>query len=442
MTTTYKTVSESFSDFINKSQYFNPFFSFIAVFYIYFAIGVRSDTIWKYLFWVVNCGFFANLFSMAKALSKNLNYFGFKYFTHLVWFETILFGINEWGFVYINFLKIRSLISTLRTRIWSGIIYSLFFYTMICRIIISYYELDEENQLLNGETPIEKSVKIHTILYVPMGVIECIFLYLIIINIMSEEDNKSKSVLSILLHSSLSRMFIVSLLLLSISILVWFPNTGVTGFIRRFLWRIKGYLGIIFLVDLLLLRIEIDNNKIIDQNEKIKKINLENSIQNITRMYQTNNANSNFNTTNNYSPTNYSPHSRQSIGSYIPPFSPSKTSDFSTHRTSFENVDNSREKLINSPTTPSSSRYVMSPSLRSPMVTSNSQKHILTHSNDRTIRHQSGGAFSVYNNDAITIENSNKQLNTAHSDNGEITENDIHQQSKFPIYEESKKLYK
>jgi len=208
MTNVYKTSADSFSEFVNKSQYFSPFFSFITVFYIYFAIGIRSDTIWKYLFWVVNFGFFANLFAMAKAMSKNLYYYQFEYFKHLVWFETILFGFNEWGYVYINFIKIRSLIKTLKTRFWSLIIYSLLLYTLVCRIIITHYELQEEDQKLKGIEPEEKSVHFHTYLYVPMGVIEVIFLYLIIKNITKEDDNKSKNILNILLHSSLSRMFI------------------------------------------------------------------------------------------------------------------------------------------------------------------------------------------------------------------------------------------
>jgi len=61
---------------------------------------------------------------------------------------------------------------------------------------------------------------------------------------------------------------------------VWFPNEGIAGLIRRFLWRLKGYLGIIFLVDLLLLRIEIDDTKIKDCNDEIKRINKTNSINN------------------------------------------------------------------------------------------------------------------------------------------------------------------
>ncbi|OUM61740.1 hypothetical protein PIROE2DRAFT_62326 [Piromyces sp. E2] len=291
---------------------------------------------------------------------------------------------------------------------------------------------------MEGKTPQEKSVRIHTILYVPMGIIEFIFLYLIVVNIVSEEDNKSKNILNILLHSSLSRMFI------AISVIVWFPNAGVPGFIRRFLWRIKGYLGIIFLVDLLLLRIEIDNSKITDQSEKIKRINLENSIENTTRMYQAAAvANANFNTLDyspdNYSPTNYSQHSRHSKGSI------SKgrfgSSPYSPNGISSEYPNNSREKLINTPTTPSS-RYgiPISPSTRSPMNESNSPNHFYGSTNDRVRPHQSGH-FSVHSGSAVSIENPNFVPSVLTPNIGEIT--DINNEShKYAIYEEAKRLYK
>jgi len=300
-------MTDSFTEFVNKSQYFNPFFSFLAISYIYFAIGIRSDTIWKYLFHVVNCAFFANLFSMAKQISKNLNYYHFEYFRHLVWIETIFFGLNEWGFIYINYIKIKSCIKSLKSKVWSYIMCLLLLYTLLIRIVITYFELLEEKEKLNGNKNVKEiSVKFHSVLYLPMGILEFVFLLHIIINLSKAQDKKYKNILSILLHSSLSRMFIVSFLLFSISIIVWFPNEGVSGLIRRFLWRIKGYLGIIFLVDLLLLRIEIDNTKIQDCDDEIKKINQESSLSNYQRTSTLVSTESNFN--NNYPNSNISPY--------------------------------------------------------------------------------------------------------------------------------------
>ncbi|ORX50301.1 hypothetical protein BCR36DRAFT_583434 [Piromyces finnis] len=75
-------------------------------------------------------------------------------------------------------------------------------------------------------------------------------------------------------------MIFVSSLFIGISIIVFFPSTGVSGFIRRLLWRIKGNLGIIFLVDIILLRIDLDKNKIIEQTRQIQMMNKNKTIQN------------------------------------------------------------------------------------------------------------------------------------------------------------------
>jgi len=63
------------------------------------------------------------------------------------------------------------------------------------------------------------------------------------------------------------------------SLIVQFSKDGFTGFIRRLLWRLKGSLGIIFLVDILLLRIDLDQNQISLQKEEIEKISLTKSMK-------------------------------------------------------------------------------------------------------------------------------------------------------------------
>jgi len=68
---------------------------------------------------------------------------------------------------------------------------------------------------------------------------------------------------------------------------------------------LKGYLGIIFLVDLLLLRIEIDNTKIQDCDDEIKNINQENSLNNYQRTSTLVSTESNY---NNYPNSNVSPY--------------------------------------------------------------------------------------------------------------------------------------
>jgi len=61
------------------------------------------------------------------------------------------------------------------------------------------------------------------------------------------------------------------------SIIVFFKSNGITGFIRNLLWATKGDLGIIFLVDILLLRIDFDKNKLLEKERQIQ-MNNDNSL--------------------------------------------------------------------------------------------------------------------------------------------------------------------
>lgn len=69
------------------------------------------------------------------------------------------------------------------------------------------------------------------------------------------------------------------------SVIVWFDKEGVALLINRMLWRMKGSLGIIFLVDLLLLRIELDTNTINEIKGNLEKEKIENSIINSQNNY-------------------------------------------------------------------------------------------------------------------------------------------------------------
>ncbi|OUM58449.1 hypothetical protein PIROE2DRAFT_64409 [Piromyces sp. E2] len=69
----------------------------------------------------------------------------------------------------------------------------------------------------------------------------------------------------------------VSLIFIGMSIISFFPKDRKTVvFIRILLWRIKGNLGIVFLVDLLLLRIDLDKNKLLEQTRQLKLNNIKN----------------------------------------------------------------------------------------------------------------------------------------------------------------------
>jgi len=286
----YKTLFDSLSEITNKAQYFNPFFSWMIVTYTYFSIGARGGAIWRYLYVVATLGFMAICCSAIYTLAEKVvvsNDFDYKYIVKLTWAEGFLWTFNEWGYIYINYIKIRSCIRKLKNKFYHSVMYTLLIYGLIIRVFLCsldyYYRLDRYNnnfQDLSDERVNEWNTKknhAHFAMYFPFGLISFIFIYHIVVELMRENDKYTRTVLSILLRSTLTRMLFVSLLFIGFAFIVNFPHEGWIGFIRDIIWRIKGNLGIIFLIDLLLIRVELDDNKINMQEEEIQKINDENS---------------------------------------------------------------------------------------------------------------------------------------------------------------------
>jgi hypothetical protein len=263
---------------VNKSQYFNPIFSWFVVAYTYYAVGRNSGSIWKYLYYVTLFGLLANIVVIIKEYLYLKNYH-IEYVKYTVWLETYLYGINEWGFVFINFQKIRSCIPFLKKKFWMIFIYILLVYTIFCRTMIAYYKIGEEyEKFRNCHLKVEqdlnvttKSTKFHATLYIPIGVVELIFILSVLREYFNEKANTIKKELSALLHSTLFRTLIISVIYILIAIDVLFEKVGAVDFYRKLLWRIKGIFGIIFLVDLLLLRIDLDSNTLIMQKQEIEK---------------------------------------------------------------------------------------------------------------------------------------------------------------------------
>jgi len=212
----YKIMTDMLSDNLNKSQYFNPFFSWVVVVYTYYSIGINGGSIWKYLYYNATVGFIAICISMTYSMAEGLNY-KYETFIKLIWIEELLWNINEWGYVFINFIKIRTCIKSLKKRYWMGIIYTLFFYTLIVRSYLCHLDHDYKlNKYLKGgklsdeeEKTYSKSSNIcNSFLYFPLGVVCVIFIYFIFVEFIKEDDKNTKNVLSILLHSTLSRMLL------------------------------------------------------------------------------------------------------------------------------------------------------------------------------------------------------------------------------------------
>ncbi|ORX79523.1 hypothetical protein BCR32DRAFT_294382 [Anaeromyces robustus] len=286
----YKSLFNSLSDVTNKAQYFNPFFSWIIVTYTYFSIGARGGAIWRYLYIVTTLGFMAICCNAFYTLSEKVvihNDRDYLYAVKLTWIEGFLWTFNEWGYIYINYVKIRSCIRKLKNKFYTFGMYGLLVYGLIIRVILCSldynYRIERYNNGFNDLSDARvnewntKKNHAHFAMYFPFGIISFIFIYHIAIELMGENDKYTRNILTILLHSTLTRMLFVSLLFIGFAFIVNFPHVGWSGFLRDLIWRIKGNLGIIFLIDLLLIRVELDDNRINMQEEEIQKINDENS---------------------------------------------------------------------------------------------------------------------------------------------------------------------
>ena len=207
------------ADDVNKSQFFNPLFSWIVVSYTYYAIGRRGGAIWKYLFIVVTFGGIANVIHILKTYAYESNYY-LRYVKYLNWVDTYFYGLNEWGFVFINFTKIRACVNILKHKFWTIFMYILLIYITFCRSMIAYYKVDEDYTKyfgkFNGNPNVEineKSTRFHAALYIPLGVIELILILCVIIQFI-KKSNPNRQEFSSLLQSTLLRMLLSKFLFL------------------------------------------------------------------------------------------------------------------------------------------------------------------------------------------------------------------------------------
>jgi len=284
----YIRVFKTLIELSNKSQYFNPIFSWIIVSFTYFSIGIQGGAIWKYLFYTSTAGFIASCCSIIYSISSTLILHN-NIFVLLTWVEGIFWTLSEWGYVFINFIKIRTCIGSLRKKRWNIIMGGILLYSLVVRVHLMFLDYDKKlkdaKDYQGPKIDMEKYNKskdnAHALLYFPLGLVCALFIYYTINEFVSEKDDSVQNVLSILLHSTLTRMGMVSLLFIGLSVIVHFSQDGWAGFIRVFLWRIKGNLGLIFLIDILLLRIDLDNNQIAMQEQEIEQLQLKKDLNGI-----------------------------------------------------------------------------------------------------------------------------------------------------------------
>jgi len=276
----YKNVFDSLAEVVNKSKYFNSIFSWLVIFFTFYSIGNRGGVIWKYLLYATTLGLIATCCNIVYTVSKNLDYYHYDKFILLIWVEGICLTFTEWIYIYINFLKIRSCINILKKNLWRVIMGIILVYSLIIRIALVYFDYNQYLKAMENpedkyimEDPNYKSLKntAYAFLYFPLGLICLSFIYFIIKELVEENDEFTRKVIYIVLQSTLSRMGFVSLIFIGISIIVHLSPDGYFGFIRDLLWRLKDNLGMIFLIDILLIRIDLDSNKINMKKQEIEK---------------------------------------------------------------------------------------------------------------------------------------------------------------------------
>jgi len=234
------------------------------------------------IYFFTSAGFGATILSMLYEIALNLHYDGVTIFRYLTILEDFLKAINEWGFVYINYIKIRSCLRTLKKTYWKVIMFGLLLYNLCIRsqlFLLHYKKRSKEEEFMKkGEKYMKpedyyrKQDVALALIYFPLGTLCAIFIAINIKELIHESENESKTNINILLRSNLSRMLLVTIVFISfigISITTYIKMDDFIKFIRFLLWRIKENLGVIFLIDLLLLRIDLDINHMNKQNEEL-----------------------------------------------------------------------------------------------------------------------------------------------------------------------------
>ncbi|KAL6608514.1 hypothetical protein LY90DRAFT_698206 [Neocallimastix californiae] len=234
-------------DHVNKTQYYGPSLSFILVLYTYCIIG--EGKLWKHLLRVTFYGFIA--VSLTSLFDTFKLYFTLDYVLQIKWLEGIFWHLNEYGYVYISFIKLQTVVNELKKKYWDYIMKILFIYNLLVRFLIAYANIA-------GRTSSAGS-HLQGLTFLPLALVEVAFMYLIIKTFIEQSNTNamSKDIVSTMLTSTLTRMFLVALIYFVSSIVCFLYAPPILKGIKNTVWRAKAALGLIFLLDLLFIRIDL-----------------------------------------------------------------------------------------------------------------------------------------------------------------------------------------
>jgi len=290
-------VTTDILDNVNNTQYYAQGLNFILVLYTYFIIG--EGKVWKHLLGVTFYGFVGVMLTGFYNTLKS--YFTLDYVLQIKWLEAIFWHLNEYGYVYISYLKLKTVVGPLQKKYWDYIMKGLFVYNLIVRFIIAAANI-------MGRTSSAGS-HLQGLTFLPLALVEVVFMYLIIKTFIEQSNSNamSKDIVSTMLTSTLTRMFLVALIYFVSSIVCFLYAPPILKGIKNTVWRAKAALGLIFLLDLLFIRI--------DLREKMSYGQPDSSNQYYKKSYgSNNNSQNNYNRINNNSVETYSrsKHSHQS----------------------------------------------------------------------------------------------------------------------------------
>ena len=243
----YSNITIEMLDHVNKTQYFVPSLSFIFVLYTYCVIG--EGRLWRHLLHVTFYGFIAvTLTGVFDALKP---YFPLDYVLQIKWIEGIFWHLNEYGYVYISYIKLQTVVNALKKKYWDYIMKILFVYNLIVRFVIA-------TVTIAGRTSSAGS-HLQGLTFLPLALVEVAFMYLIIKTFIEQSNSNgmNKGIVTTLLTSSLTRMFLVGLIYFVSSIVCFMYSPAILKGLKNTVWRAKAALGLIFLLDLLFIRIDL-----------------------------------------------------------------------------------------------------------------------------------------------------------------------------------------
>ncbi|OUM68763.1 hypothetical protein PIROE2DRAFT_3452 [Piromyces sp. E2] len=220
----YLNVFETLTEAANNTQYFSTFFSWVVVCITYYTIGVRGGSIWKYLFYVATVDFFSSFLGLCWAVSEWVNCVSFR-----TWISHIDYNYKK-------------------------------------EIKKKFSESNEDNPNINiniGQDNNEMRNLLLSILFCPLGIVCVFFAFYNIKELIIDNDNEARNNNKALLRSNLTRMLLDDTQSVSTFI-----------FLRELLWKIKSSFGIIFLVDLMLLRIDIDHGNLVKKEKEMKEMEM------------------------------------------------------------------------------------------------------------------------------------------------------------------------